>query len=146
MTPFSDTSLTLTHNLVKISVLSSSKIEARTATVISRLNAKAEGKPVLLALTAKARTASKLISIVEIAKRELNIPYYQYTVLTSETIEIPHESAQKTSCEPDEGDGEDATAFQTMGAPMTARKIRSVPVLTIYLSRHEAKVLAKEFG
>lgn len=189
---FDDTTLSSSHDLVRLSVLSSTKIESRTSSIIAKLSATslppgpnapppptaASGptppaaphalpgqgaspppKPTLLALTSRAKTASKLISIVEIAKRELaarKIPCYQYNALSSETIEIPRErTKQQTAAAavgrevagPAEDDEyADEAAFETMGAPTGPHKRRDVPVLTIWLSREAVMGLRREFG
>lgn len=149
---FDNSSLEASHSLVRLNVSSAHQISNRTSAIISRLNpsekSSEDQKTVVVVLTAKAKAAGKLISIVEIAKRELNkdaIKCYQYTSLSSEVVEIErHPKGSKK----DGGDGEESDdAFQTMGeVKESATKKRSMPVLTIYLSRSPVKELKAAFG
>ena len=144
------------YDFVKLSVHSSTQISSRTAAIISQFTAEraAADKPVVVHLIARAKVASKLISIVEIAKRELvvrGLTYYQYNVLSSEMTDIPREPKKRvngsTINAPTEAQDEDSDdAFQTMGAPTGDTKKRSMPVMTIYLSRTPVKELRAQYG
>ncbi|KAK5133951.1 hypothetical protein LTR08_007071 [Meristemomyces frigidus] len=144
------------YELVKLSVHSSTQISSRTAAIVSNITAEraAGEKPVVVSLTAGAKVASKLISIVEIAKRSLigqGLPVYQYNVLNSEMIDVPREPKKKSNGGADKmaRDGEEDEsddAFQTMGAPTGATKKRNVPVMTIHLSRTPVKELRAQYG
>jgi hypothetical protein len=137
------------YNVVKLSVLQSHKISARTTLLIKHLStpAEAEGdKPSLCCLRAQAHSANKLITIIEIAKRELsgkNIKVYQYNALSSEIIPFDTTMKHANGKVPSEEDGGDDgpdedDAFQTMGQK---DKIRAVPVLTVYVSTEPIKSL-----
>lgn len=123
--------------------------------------------PPVIQLTAHAKAANKLISIVEIAKRDLKVKgvkVFQYNALTSETVSIPRERPKKTGLAEDDqiagdpvaetGGGADEDdeedAFETMGAvkkaDLGATKLRSVPVLTVYLATRAVKELRAEYG
>ena len=139
------------YDLVKLSVHSSTQISTRTAAILSNITTE---KPVIVHLTARAKVASKLISIVEIAKRDLvvqGVSCYQYNVLSSEMLDVPRDPKKKangsttTALVAEEGEISD-DAFQTMGAPTGATKKRSAPVLTIYLSRTPIKELRAQYG
>lgn len=144
------------HELVKLSVRSSTQISSRTAAIRSRLTAEHQPseKPVVVSLTARAAVASKLISIVEIAKRDLvskGVKIYQYNALTSEMLDIAREPKKKATGsdgpvkEGAENDDSD-DAFETMGAPTDATKRRDAPVMTIYLSTMPVKELKAAYG
>ncbi|CZT17422.1 uncharacterized protein RCC_03256 [Ramularia collo-cygni] len=144
---FDNASLAAAHSLVQLNVSSAHQISNRTFAIISRLNpsdASPDGqKTVIVALTAKAKAAGKLISIVEIAKRELiqnGIKCFQYTALRSEVVDV--ERSRKNDDEDDEDD-----AFETMGdVKESTTKKRSMPVITIYLSTKSVKELKVAFG
>lgn len=150
---FNNASLQTTHNLVELSVSSHHEISNRTSAVISRLQNLAEQSPddqktVVVKLTAKAKAAGKLISIVEIAKRQLasdGIKCFQYTALDSEILEVKrHPKNHKQDIV---GEDESDDAFETMGeVKQSATKKRSMPVLTIYLSRASVKELKLAYG
>lgn len=153
---FNNASLQTTHNLVELSVSSHHEISNRTSAVISRLNPSSDEhekssddqKTVVVKLTAKAKAAGKLISIVEIAKRQLasdGIKCFQYTALDSEIIEVKrHPKDHKQDIV---GEDESDDAFETMGeVKQSATKKRSMPVLTIYLSRASVKELNIAYG
>jgi hypothetical protein len=146
--------LSRAYEVRKLSVISSTQISSRTAAVLSALDkdVPAGEKPVVVCLTAQSRVASKLISIVEIVKRELlskQVHYFQYNALTSQMTEIPrqtkktngHAAAGATS----ENDDDDDNAFQTMGVD-AGMKRRVVPVMQVYLSKVAIKELRSEFG
>lgn len=147
--------LTKKYDLVKLNVAGSTQISSRTAAVIAKLElTPTDGKPVIVVLTAKARVASKLISIVEIAKRELAAKgrsCFQYNVLVSEMTEIERSPRRTTAMAAGHNSkqaGSDSDeAFETMGAyNETGLKKRQVPVMTIYLSTVSVKELKTEFG
>jgi hypothetical protein len=125
----------------------------------------AQSLPPLVTLTAQAKTANKLISIVEIVKREArkvnpSNKVFQYTELTSKMIEIPREPpardkpktalGDKTASGRDDGSpNEEDEAFETMPEPQQAgsiMKLRRVPVLTIYLAAVSVRELKVAFG
>jgi hypothetical protein len=125
----------------------------------------AQSLPPLVTLTAQAKTANKLISIVEIVKREArkvnpSNKVFQYTELTSKMIEIPREPpardkpktalGDKTASDRDDGSpNEEDEAFETMPEPQQAgsiMKLRRVPVLTIYLAAVSVRELKVAFG
>lgn len=147
---FDNVSLEASHSLVHLNVSSAHQISNRTSAIISRLNPSEKSpddqKTVIVALTAKAKAAGKLISVVEIAKRELakdGVKCFQYTSLTSELVDI--ERNPKGSKEVDGEESDDA--FQTMGeVKESSTKKRSMPVLTIYLSTKSVKDLKVALG
>ena len=155
MMAIDDRSLASKYELVKLSVHSSTQIANRTASVVAKLEssqANDAAKPAIVVLRAGARTASKLISITEIAKRDLvskGIKFFQYTALSSEMIEVQRQSKRAAVDAPEKendsgGDSDDA--FETMGAsPETGTKKRLVPLMTVYLATKSIKELSKEY-
>lgn len=148
------TTLSPEYNLIKLSVIGSTQISSRTATIVAKLSSDTTSdKPVIVALKAKSREANKLISIVEIAKRELatlGTKCFQYNGLTSQLTEIERQPEGRqgsnevtTEGDPDESDD----AFQTMGAQYNAGpKKRLVPMMTTYLSNISVKELKFAYG
>lgn len=139
---------------INLNVVSSSQVSSRTSLVIKHLTTPSKDKPLLCSLQANANVANKLISIVEIAKRELaksNIKVYQYSALTSKTTTFSDQRANKsskpvTSSRPeasadDEDDGDDA--FEAIE---TKDKIRVVPVFSVYLTTTPIKELKRSLG
>lgn len=171
---FDDAALSETHTITRLSIQSNTQISAKATNVISKLSpttqekdtsktdTESNVKPPLIILRAKSRWASKLISIVEIAKRNLESPdsgikIFQYSSLSTEMVEIERRPKPKGLGAPlPEGEGsDDEDAFQTMGASApTANsgqdeggmKKRAVPVLTVYLATRPVKALRSEFG
>lgn len=149
---FDNASLQASHNLVHLNVSSAHQISNRTSAVISRLSPSEQPsdgqKTVVVTLTAKAKAAGKLISIVEIAKRELKnegVKCFQYTALSSALIDVKRRP--KGDKRDAVGEDESDDAFETMGeVKESATKKRSVPIITIYLSRTSVKELRVDFG
>lgn len=149
--------LAQSHSITKLNVASGSQISNRASAIISRLKADNHDQPALVVLTAKAPVANKLISIVEIAKRELPI-CYQYNALSSATTEIasapppsgPAEHAQTGATENNNDDDQesDDDAFETVGAAETAATTtkRNVSIMTIYLSSVPVRDLKIAYG
>ncbi|KAK5171351.1 uncharacterized protein LTR77_004495 [Saxophila tyrrhenica] len=153
MQPPSEKLLSDKYELVKLSVHSSTQISSRTAAVTAKLaTAPAQGsKPVVVALTAKAQAANKVISIVEIAKRELvakGVAVYQYNALGSEMTEIPRDGVKGSEgVEEDEASEGEEAAFETMRQrDVGDTKKRLIPVMTTYLSSTAIKELRTAHG
>ena len=171
---FDDAALSETHTITRLSIQSNTQISAKATNVISKLSPTTQekdssktdtdtnAKPPLIILRAQSRWASKLISIVEIAKRNLESPdsgikIFQYSSLSSEMVEIERKPKPKgLGALLPEGEGsDDEDAFQTMGASAPTAssgqdeggmKKRAVPVLTVYLATRPVKALRSEFG
>ena len=149
--------LEASHEITRITCQSNSQISAKTTTVISTLSkpkeASENGKPPLIILTAQSRWANKLITVVEIAKRDLQakgVKVYQYNALSSETVEVERKPRAKGVGAPldaKDGDASEDEAFQTMGAEVEGGlKKRAMPVMTAYLAVQPVKALRAEFG
>ena len=143
--------LETTFNVVSLSVLSSSQISNRASVIVEHLtsNHGTSGKPPLCRIQAKAKVANKLISIVEIVKRDLKakgVTMCQYSSLTSELVTLK-QNDETNGTKPassdltDREEGDDS--FQTM---VEKDKIRSVPVMTVILSGQAIKDLRSALG
>lgn len=111
-----------------------------TAIVGHMSNASAEYGRVF-SLKAHAPVANKLVSILEVAKRELTrlkIQSYQYTALTSEMVVI-----KSATHVPEEDDGDDEPAFEPL---VSADKKRSIPIMTVHLSTIPLKGFRHAYG
>ena len=141
-----------------ISTLSTPKEDATTTTEEEEKTSTTNKKSPLVILVAQSRWANKLISIVEIAKRDLEakgVKVFQYNALSSEIVEIERKARPKgvdaaastAAADAEGGDGSEDEAFQTMGAGEEGgMKKRAVPVMTTYLSTQSVKALRLEFG
>ena len=83
------------YEIITMSILSSSKIEQKVRNLLLRISksdcANIKAKPVIVMLHAKGDVASKMVSIVEIAKAEIQKEdgkLYQYNGLHGETSEL----------------------------------------------------------
>ncbi|RDL37906.1 uncharacterized protein BP5553_05339 [Venustampulla echinocandica] len=164
--------LTTTHDVLPMHIISSSQIEKKVTSALKQLAnfpAVPPAKPAVIMLHSKAKTASKMISIVEIAKREIASnggKWFQYNSV-DQTIEpkkvqkpesksgIDKSGEVKGPSEVDaSGDPEsdqDEEAFETMKTPFERAiedipKIRAVPTMTTYLSRVRIESLRKKYG
>jgi hypothetical protein len=150
---FDETTLSETHTITRLSIQSNTQISAKATNVISKLSPSensttdpSTSKPPLIILRAQSRWASKLISIVEIARRNLESPpcttsggdssssgikVFQYSSLSTEIVEFERKPKPKpkglvggAQLLPEGGgeeeDDDDECAFQTMGASSAA--------------------------
>ncbi|KAL9035551.1 MAG: hypothetical protein Q9180_004802 [Flavoplaca navasiana] len=83
------------YDISTISIISSSKIQQKVKNLIARVErftfANVSAKPGVVVLHAKAASASKLISVIEIAKKDIETrggKWYQYSKLHSELLEF----------------------------------------------------------
>lgn len=136
--------LSAKYTLLQLSVISSSSISNRTTSLITHIKSTpADSKPAVVALHAKAPVANKLISIVEIAKRELKKDgqrFYQYNALGSELVQST--PAPKDAVDQD-AMSDDEPAFEKTEQKST---VRSVPTMTVYLSLASVKELRQAYG
>ena len=152
--------LAVHHEIINISCQSNTQISAKATKIISTLSTSKDPatqatsqKPALIILVAQSRWANKLISIVEIAKRDLeakSVKVFQYNALSSEIVEIERKPRPKgvgAAPAAEDGDVSEDEAFQTMGAGEEGGvKKRAVPVMTTYLTTQSVKALKTEFG
>jgi hypothetical protein len=150
---FGETTLSETHTITRLSIQSNTQISAKATIVISKLSPPensttdpSTSKPPLIILRAQSRWASKLISIVEIARRNLEsrppsttsggdsssssgIKVFQYSSLSTEIVEFERKPKPKglvrgaqllPEGEGEDEDDDDEGAFQTMGASSAA--------------------------
>jgi len=144
-------------------VSSNTNIGAKARTIIATMHPMTKNrshglsnKPTLIVLTSTAKTANKEVSIAEIVKRELNglgMRVWQYTGLTSRIEKVLARETQAKTNEgarpADEGTGDvDELAFEIMEeqGKKAGDKIKSIPVLTIWLSACEIREMEKEYG
>jgi hypothetical protein len=136
--------LSAKYTVLQLSVISSSSISNRTTSLISHINSTpADSKPAVVALHAKAPVVNKLISIVEIAKRDLkgtDQKVYQYNALGSELVQST--AAAKHATDQD-AMSDDEPAFEKTEQKTT---VRNVPTMTTYLSLTSVKELKQAYG
>ena len=152
---FSSDELAKRYHITSLSVASGTQVSTRVSDIIKHLNhgPKDDGKPVILGLSTSSRNANKLITIVEIAKRELatkGAQLYQYNALGSETIKVERKAKQSKEKSKDASlgvDDQSDDAFETMGEnDGGGEKIRLVPTMTTYLSSASIKELKMQYG
>ncbi|KAL9095732.1 MAG: hypothetical protein Q9165_002164 [Trypethelium subeluteriae] len=147
------------YDVRMMSVISSSKIRNKVQQATQILtSASSEGasqKPIVLALTAREGVASKLITIAEITKRNLDdkkIPWYQSSCVESKMVEIERKLSNTNNRDnASEDDSEDGVAFETMLSAIERKladkpKLRAVPVMSIFLSLGSVKELKDAYG
>ena len=180
----------------KMSINSWSKMEKSVRKLLLSLEkfsfADLNSKPGVVVLSAKASVATKMVSIVEIAKRVIDKDHgkwYQYSKIQEDVVPLKQKpmkrndggktvsewQAEQKRPREDSSEGatvheveetklggneneEDEDAFETLGSaglhkPKTTteehearRKIRAVPVMTIYMSRVAVPGLKNIFG
>jgi hypothetical protein len=127
-----------------MSIISSSHIQQK---VTRTLEVLAPGTARVVKLHARGGAAAKMISVVEIAKREMaryGGEWFQYSMVGQVVDE------QKVKGEVEERDGEEE-GFETMKTPFERAnegraKVRASPVMTVYLSRVRIEELRKACG
>lgn len=158
------------YDLTTMNIISSSKIELkvkRALEILAEYPAVPPAKSKVIRLHAKAPVASKLITIVEIAKREIKKDggkWFQYNKVEEIMEEQKPKSQDKGKSkdkqsgetktdegEDKQGSEEDAEEFETMKTPFERSiegkpKVRAVPIMITYLSRVRIDTLKKEHG
>ncbi|KAI0838679.1 hypothetical protein F5Y06DRAFT_41627 [Hypoxylon sp. FL0890] len=140
------------------SIISSSKIQKKVVSVLRHLTSPPTNKTGVSILRAKAPDAGKLVSIAEIAKRELEkrtddrCRWFQYIALGEELKEIPRGEGNTVIEETKLGDaGEDDDDFEIMKTPFQRAiegqpRVRGVPIMSLFLSRVSIEELKKRYG
>lgn len=162
--------LTATHDVLPMHIISSTQIEKKVTSALNHLSSFPAVPPTVVMLHSKAKTASKMISIVEISKREIASnggKWFQYNAI--EQVIVPkkepkgpegkpdndddqsNEPKRSSSKDPGSDEDEDGEGFETMKTPFERAiegvpKIRAVPTMTIYLSRVRIESLRKRYG
>jgi hypothetical protein len=162
------------HEVTTMSILSTAHIQQKVTRVLGILSTFPHippAKPGVVLLHSKASVASKMITITEIAKREITKSggkWFQYSRVESVMVEekkgpkktdMKLETATKGKEEDsmvvtgmDDPESEEATeAFETMKTPFERAiegrpKLRAVPVMMLYLSRIRIDSLRKAYG
>lgn len=194
--------LSTKYNFTTMSILSSAKISDRVEKLLLRVEnfsfADTNSKPGVVILHAKSEVASKMVSIVEIARQEIERnkgKWWHYSKLDAQIAELKakpvkrrHDgktlsewekeraggasqciqeaggekgrASEKVEHDYEEGDGDEELedAFESMVDPKEAdggakqsenvsgKKIRAVPVLTIYFARVPVPGLKELYG
>lgn len=161
------------------SVISSSKIQKKVASVLRHLDVHpypsppppSEGgdgsvpRPRVSVLRARACDSGKLISIAEIAKREIaglarhqgggeDGPWFQYIGLGEEVRDVPRakeKSTGPTDGRGDDGEGDEGDDFEVMQTPFERAvegtpKKHAVAVMSLFLARVPIHELRQRYG
>lgn len=176
MTSTPHPTLSSNYTITHLPITGSTQISSRVSLLVSKLDSSAakpsndedatepeKAKLALVVLTAKARYAHKLISVVEIAKREVLAAaaatasageggggrWFQYSALSGEVVDVERRGALlggKAELDEEDVDG-DEDAFETMGAKEGGGvKKRNVPVLTVYVCGEAVRELRVAYG
>lgn len=165
-----------TNEVTTMSILSSAHIEQKVTRVLDILSTfppLPNERPRVVMLHAKAPVAAKMISIAEIAKRELTkegAKWFQYNkveqMMVQQTKANPKMAAAPSKTEEaaaaegkaasdaedkEDEEEEEAAAFETMKTPFEREnegkpKMKAVPVMSLYLSRVRVDSLRKRYG
>ncbi|KAF2399242.1 hypothetical protein EJ06DRAFT_531572 [Trichodelitschia bisporula] len=148
-----------------VRVVANSKIRGKVRTVLEGLGAgdgkgkekeEETGKPLIMAIVARADGTPKAVSIAEIAKREAvvkGVRVWQYTGSwgrmerwDSGGLDWEKEKAKQKEVQEDDGEGEEGEAYFER-IPITKRSIvRSTPCLVVFLSRASVARLKEVYG
>lgn len=137
------------YNVLLLPIKSPTSISKRVTAVLNHITDKStDSKQPICCLQARAKVASKLISIVEIAKRQLatdQTALFQYNALSSEMVTLSkrRDPSEKIEGGQDDESGNEEEAFQSMEEK---DKIRATPVMTVYLSTIPIKELKRAYG
>ncbi|KAI1438456.1 hypothetical protein GGR50DRAFT_432344 [Xylaria sp. CBS 124048] len=168
------------YEILLQSVISSSKIQQRVSAILRHLTPPAQNtdttatKTSISVLRAKASDAGKLISIAEIAKREIENEqqatpceaggarretqtgrWFQYIALGEELREMerPRDDSviEETVIGGSDADAGDEDEFEVMKTPFERAiegrpLVRGVPVMSLFLSRSPIEELRKRYG
>ncbi|KAH7419935.1 hypothetical protein BKA64DRAFT_699938 [Cadophora sp. MPI-SDFR-AT-0126] len=172
--------LETTHTVTTMSIISSSNINKKVSRILELLSEKPTGggeqKCAVVMLYAKAPVVSKVVSVAEIAKRELAVEggkWFSYCVVGEVLGERKEgdkekgkeksggkrdqgkEAVAEESRDEDEGEEEEEEeeAFEVMKTPFERAlemegkpKVRAMPVMSLYLSRARIEALRKVYG
>ncbi len=162
--------LKVAHEVITISIVSSSNIQQKVTRALDFLSpppASTSPKPKIIILHSKAKTASKMISIAEIAKREFaqkGETWFQYNhigQIMQEQIEkkkvqqgakVDERSRDGNGADGKGGESEDEDAdFESMKTPFERAiegrpKVRAMPTMSIYLSKERINTLRTAYG
>jgi hypothetical protein len=170
-------SLVAAHEIHNLIVISSSRIQGKVSTIIETLGSfsfVAATKPNVVLLHAKSPVSSKLISIIEIAKREIakaGGKWYQYNFLgqtraaqekksaamkgTGFTlggkISLDTDAMEVDNKEDSHGVDEEDSTFETMKTPLERAiegkpKVQAIPLMAVFLSRVRIDALKTAYG
>ncbi|KAI1081129.1 hypothetical protein F5B20DRAFT_72761 [Whalleya microplaca] len=145
------------------SVISSSKIQKKVTSILRHLApSSSTEKTKVSILHAKGSDAGKLVSIAEIAKREIGKDkddqrhWFQYIALGEELKERPRDDGKSVIEETklggeDVDDQDDDGDFEVMKTPFERAierqpLVRGVPILSLFLSRVSIEELKKRYG
>jgi hypothetical protein len=135
-------------------------MQTKISTLLSQLRSfsfaapAAQQKPVIVIAWAKAKSAGKLISVVEVVKREIageGGVWFQYNGLGEGIAGVARDKEDAG----EEGDVEmedvEEEGFEKMKTRIEraiegTEKVRSVPVMTVYLSRVRIEALRGAYG
>ncbi|KAK8167972.1 hypothetical protein IWX90DRAFT_483880 [Phyllosticta citrichinensis] len=143
-----------------IHIVASSKIQAKVRAVLTALssNPSPEADNVVL-LQASAPAANKLISVAEIAKRELEHErrsWWSYVGVKGLLVELDSKDNRKSSkqggsdasqdAEQDKSSDAEDDAFEPLPGQRDQKKVRNVPFMTLYLATKPIPALRALYG
>ncbi|KAI2606004.1 uncharacterized protein GGS25DRAFT_499119 [Hypoxylon fragiforme] len=139
------------------SVISASKIQKKVTSVLQHLTSSSADRTTRVSvLRARASDAGKLVSIAEIARRELGKRegdgriWFQYIALGEELKEIPRGDGNTVIEETKLGMMDDDD-FEIMKTPFERAiegqpRVRGVPIMSLFLCRTSIEELKKRYG
>lgn len=155
-------------SIEEMSIITASSIQKKVTRAVDAIMGRTPEKNAVVELRAKGPATSKMITVVEIAKRQIGQKgekWFQYNKVEQVLAERKEggknaekkEMGTKTKKDenPTEQDGEDEQSgeedFETMKTPFERAhegtvKVRAVPVMTIYLTHTRIEELRKAYG
>ncbi|KAI8962893.1 hypothetical protein F5Y11DRAFT_175671 [Daldinia sp. FL1419] len=138
------------------SIVSSSKIQKKVVSILQHFTQPSTSRTTVVVLRAKAPDTGKLISIAEIAKRELGKRtgdvriWFQYIALGEELKEKPRGNGNTIIEETKLGDTGDDD-FEVMKTPFERAlegqpRWRGIPIMSLFLSPVSIEELKKRYG
>lgn len=150
MNPEHEAGLDSRYNVLRLGVASGNTIASRTSQLLKHLTQQAGDKTAIASLRAKAPVANKLISAIEIAKRDLvqkSHKVYQYTAMSIETVSVrAKQPPVKNGTEIEGADGGEEDEEEAFEVMEDKSKTQEMPILTVYLSLSPIKELRDAYG
>ncbi|KAI5778245.1 hypothetical protein EDC01DRAFT_622948 [Geopyxis carbonaria] len=140
------------RDIPTINIISSHKISAKVTRCLHALYPSSASVSVI-ALRCQSAVASKAITIAEIVKRRMvehGDCWFQYTKLHSEVTEVKvatttSTTSTATAVEPADEDEDEDDPYIVRPDKVESKK-RTIPIITIYISRVRIRSLASQYG
>ena len=153
------------YSFARMSIKSNSKINTKVKNLLAHMSrfsfTDTDPKPGIIVIDARASDAAKMLSVIEIAKREIEAgersgKWFQYSRVSSELTKIPRQLKNASNqMDDDDARDQDGVRSKDKGDTLASKdpatggphiKLRAIPVLTIYMTRISIPELKQEYG